>query len=190
MERRTFLKSSLLGGAGALAGLATRAHAAPSDMKITKVRVYNPTDSSGRSGWLNHSAIVVIVETDSGITGIGQGGTKDMIRDCAGSIIGEDPFRTEYLWQRMYRGTFYPPGREKLHALGALDCALWDIKGKALDAPVYQLLGGRSRDHVECYQSYGTLDIQGARAAARRARPGAERSPDEPPHEARSSRGA
>jgi L-alanine-DL-glutamate epimerase-like enolase superfamily enzyme len=68
----------------------------------------------------------------------------------------------------MYRGTFYPPGREKLHALGALDCALWDIKGKALDAPVYQLLGGRSRDHVECYQSYGTLDIRDARAAARR----------------------
>ena len=167
MERRTFLKSSLL-GAGALAGLARRAHAAPSDMKITKVRVYNPTDNSGRSGWLNHSAIVVTVETDSGITGIGQGGTKDMIRDCAGSIIGQDPFRTEYLWQRMYRGTFYPPGREKLHALGALDCALWDIKGKALDAPVYQLLGGRSRDHVECYQSYGTLDIRGARAAAQR----------------------
>lgn len=167
MERRTFLQSSLL-GAGALAGLAREAHAAPSDMKITRVRVYNPTDTSGRSGWLNHSAIVVAVETDSGITGIGQGGTRDMIQDCAGSIIGQDPFRTEYLWQRMYRGTFYPPGREKLHALGALDCALWDIKGKALDVPVFQLLGGRSRDHVECYQSYGTLDIRGARAAARR----------------------
>ena len=68
----------------------------------------------------------------------------------------------------MYRGTFYPPGREKIHALGALDCALWDIKGKALDTPVYQLLGGRARDHVECYQSYGTLDLTGARAAARR----------------------
>ena len=75
MERRTFLQSSLL-GAGALAGLTGRAHAAPSDMKITKVRVYNPTDKSGRSGWLNHSAIVVAVETDSGITGIGQGGSR------------------------------------------------------------------------------------------------------------------
>ena len=166
MERRTFLQSSML-GAGVLAGMGGRAQAAPSDMKITKVRVYNPTDTSGRSGWLNHSAIVVTVETDSGLTGIGQGGTKDMVQDCAGSIIGQDPFRTEYLWQRMYRGTFYPPGREKLHALGALDCALWDVKGKALDVPVYQLLGGKSRNHVECYQSYGTLDIRGARAAAR-----------------------
>jgi L-alanine-DL-glutamate epimerase-like enolase superfamily enzyme len=91
-----------------------------------------------------------------------------MIQDCAAAIIGQDPFRTEYLWQRMYRGTFYPPGREKIHALGALDCALWDIKGKALDAPVYQLLGGRSRDHIECYQSYGTLDKKGAKEAARK----------------------
>lgn len=167
MKRRIFLQSTLL-GAGGLAFSAQRTQSAPSDMKITRVRVYNPTDTSGRSGWLNHSAIIVTVETDAGITGIGQGGTRDMIRDCAGAIIGQDPFRTGHLWSRMYRGTFYPPGREKLHALGALDCALWDIKGKALDAPLYQLLGGRARNHVECYQSYGTLDRKGAKAAARK----------------------
>ena len=46
---------------------------------------------------------------------------------------------------------FYPPGREKLHALGALEMALWDIKGKALNVPVYELLGGATRDYVECY---------------------------------------
>jgi len=53
----------------------------------------------------------------------------------------------------MYRGWFYPAGREKLHALGALDLALWDIKGKMLGAPVYALLGGLTRDHVECYST-------------------------------------
>jgi L-alanine-DL-glutamate epimerase-like enolase superfamily enzyme len=53
----------------------------------------------------------------------------------------------------MYRGLFYPAGREKLHALGAIDLALWDIKGKALGVPVYELLGGLSRDHVECYST-------------------------------------
>jgi L-alanine-DL-glutamate epimerase-like enolase superfamily enzyme len=53
----------------------------------------------------------------------------------------------------MYRGYFYPPGREKLHALGALDLALWDIKGKALGLPVYELLGGLARDYVECYST-------------------------------------
>jgi L-alanine-DL-glutamate epimerase-like enolase superfamily enzyme len=46
---------------------------------------------------------------------------------------------------------FYPPGREKLHALGALEMALWDIKGKALGVPVYELLGGAAREYVECY---------------------------------------
>ena len=53
----------------------------------------------------------------------------------------------------MYRHYFYPPGREKVHALGAIDLALWDIKGKALGVPVYELLGGLARDHVECYST-------------------------------------
>jgi galactonate dehydratase len=167
MKRRAFLRSTLLGASG-LALFAQSAKPALSDMKIKKVRVYNPTDISGRSGWLNHSAIIALVETDAGITGIGQGGTKDMIQDCAGAIIGQDPFRTEFLWQRMYRGTFYPPGREKIHALGALDCALWDLKGKALNAPIYQLLGGRARDHIECYQTRGTLNLRVAREEARK----------------------
>jgi galactonate dehydratase len=167
MKRREFLQSALVGACGATA-VVTRAESTPSDMKIKKVRVYNPTDTSGISGWLNHSAIIVAVETDAGLTGFGQGGTKDMIQDCAGAIIGQDPFRTEYLWQRMYRGTFYPPGREKIHALGAIDCALWDIKGKALQAPLYQLLGGRARSYIECYQSLGTLDFKSAKSEARK----------------------
>jgi L-alanine-DL-glutamate epimerase-like enolase superfamily enzyme len=68
-------------------------------------------------------------------------------------LIGEDPARIQHLWQFLYRGFFYPAGREKLHALGALDLALWDIKGKALGVPVHALLGGRTRDHVECYST-------------------------------------
>ena len=51
----------------------------------------------------------------------------------------------------MNRAYFYPSGRERLHGLGALDMALWDIKGKALGVPVWELIGGRSRDYVECY---------------------------------------
>jgi galactonate dehydratase len=167
MERRRFLKSAVA-GVSALSGLAGKTGSATSDMKITRVRVYNPTGTTGTSGWLNHSAIIVTVETDSGLTGIGQGGTQDMIRDCAGAIIGQDPLRIEHLWQRMYRGTFYPPGREKIHALGALDCALWDLKGKVYGAPLYQLLGGKARDHIECYQSLGTLELKEAREAARK----------------------
>jgi galactonate dehydratase len=167
MERREFLKSTLAGACGVSTAV-SRAESVPSGMKITRVRVYNPTDTSGTSGWLNHSAIIVTVETDAGITGIGQGGTRDMIQDCAGAIIGQDPLRTEYLWQRMYRGTFYPPGREKIHALGALDCALWDIKGKFLRTPLYQLFGGRARNYIECYQSLGTLELKNAKSEARK----------------------
>jgi galactonate dehydratase len=86
-----------------------------------------------------------------GIIGIGEGGSKDMIEQCAQMMIGEDPFRIEHIWQNLYRGMFYPPREGKLHAVGALEMALWDIKGKALNVPVYELLGGATRDYLECY---------------------------------------
>ena len=86
--------------------------------------------------------MVCTVETDIGITGIGEGGSKDTLEQCAGTLIGKDPFKIEAIWQEMYIAWFYPPGREKMHALGALDLALWDIKGKALGLPVHEMLGG------------------------------------------------
>jgi galactonate dehydratase len=119
-------------------------------MKITCVRAYRPR---GANPLFNQSDVVVTVHTDEGIMGIGEGGARDTVEQCAGGLIGEDPARIQHLWQSLYRGWFYPAGREKLHALGALDLALWDIKGKALGVPVYELLGGRTRDHVECYST-------------------------------------
>ena len=86
--------------------------------------------------------MVCTVETDIGITGIGEGGSKDTLEQCAGTLIGKDPFKIEAIWQEMFIAWFYPPGREKTHALGAMDLALWDIKGKALKLPVHELLGG------------------------------------------------
>ena len=119
------------------------------DMKITRIRLYEARGM--RANMFNQSERIVTVETDGGIMGIGEGGTKDTIEATAAMIIGQDPGAIEYLWQRMYRGSFYPAGREKIHAVGALDLALWDIKGKALDVPVYSLLGGPTRRHLECY---------------------------------------
>src|SRR5690242_21551610 len=55
----------------------------------------------------------------------------------------------------MYMEWFYPPGREKIHAVGALDMALWDIKGKAFKAPVHQLLNGSVRNYMDCYPTGG-----------------------------------
>jgi L-alanine-DL-glutamate epimerase-like enolase superfamily enzyme len=117
-------------------------------MKITRIRAYSPKQSRPI---FNQSEQIVTVETDEGVTGIGEGGTRDTLQQCAGMLIGEDPGRIQHLWQMTYRGFFYPAGREKLHALGALDLALWDIKGKRLGAPVYDLLGGLTRRYIECY---------------------------------------
>ena len=119
-------------------------------MKITRIRVYTPRPANPT---FNQSDTVVTVETDEGLTGIGEGGTRDTVVQCAGVLIGEDASRIQHLWQVLYRGYFYPAGREKLHALGGLDLALWDLKGKALGVPVYELLGGRTRDYVECYST-------------------------------------
>ncbi len=119
-------------------------------MKITRIRIYRPQKPNPH---FNQSDLIVTVETDSGLTGIGEGGSPDTLEQCAGVLIGEDPRRIQHLWQVMYRSYFYPAGREKLHALGALDLALWDLKGKLLNAPVYELLGGLARDHLECYST-------------------------------------
>lgn len=149
MNRRTFLKRLGLGclGAGALA---STAQAALAKMKITRVRFYHAPNSRPM---FNQSFHIVTVETDSGLIGIGEGGSKDTIDECAAMIIGDDPTRIDHLWQTMFRGHFYPAGREKIDALGALDLALWDLKGKALDVPVHQLLGGASREYCECYST-------------------------------------
>jgi L-alanine-DL-glutamate epimerase-like enolase superfamily enzyme len=149
MQRRLFLQSVGLGGAAAVAASSKlSAAAALPPLKITRVRFYHNPKSPEH---FNQSFNIVTVETDQGVTGIGEGGSRDTISQCAAMIIGEDPFRIDHLWQMMFRGYFYPAGREKLDALGAIDLALWDIKGKALGVPVYELLGGLARDHVECY---------------------------------------
>jgi galactonate dehydratase len=147
IDRRSLFKR-LAGVAGLAAGLPRISEAALPKAKITRVKIYKPQDFNPT---FNQSNMVVTVETDAGLTGIGEGGTKDMLEQCAGSLIGQDPFRIERIWHEMFKAWFYPPGREKVHALGALDLALWDIKGKALDTPVHQLLGGMIRTHLECY---------------------------------------
>jgi galactonate dehydratase len=155
MHRRSFFAGGLALAGAVAAPLAaaplSKTPATPlGKMKIRRIRCYEPPRVNPT---FNQSDRIVTVETDAGITGIGEGGSKDMLEQCAAMLIGEDPSRIERLWQMLYRGYFYPAGREKLHALGALDLALWDIKGKALGVPVYELLGGLSRDHIECYST-------------------------------------
>ena len=153
MNRRSFVTSLAVGSAAAVGPLPL-ARAAMPKMKIAKVRVFAPPDPNPL---FNQSNLVVLVETDAGIAGIGEGGSKDTLEQCAGRLIGRDPQYIEKLWQDMSRAFFYPPGREKMHALGALDLALWDIKGKVLNQPVHAILGGMARNYCECYNTAGII---------------------------------
>src|SRR5215217_8650738 len=151
MNRRSFLTALTAASAFGLAR-PRPAFALLPKAKITRVRIYRPPNLNPL---FNQSNMVATVETNIGITGVGEGGSKDTLEQCAGTLIGQNPFRTEALWQESYIAWFYPPGREKAHALGALDLALWDIKGKALGVPVHELLGGSARNYCECYATGG-----------------------------------
>jgi galactonate dehydratase len=121
---------------------------------ITRVRVWSPPNPNPLP---SQSDMVVTVETDAGITGIGEGGLPDLLAPVAGRLIGQDPRYIERLWQDMSRAFFYPPGREKMHAIGALDLALWDIRGKAPGLPVHGVLGGVVRNYCELYNTSGVI---------------------------------
>ncbi|GAI16148.1 unnamed protein product, partial [marine sediment metagenome] len=102
--------------------------------------------------------LFVKVETDEGVYGIGEAGITwrewavgGAIRHLQSLLVGQDPFRTEFLWQQMHRGAFFPAEKILCSAMSAIDIALWDIKGKALNQPVYNLIGGLTRDRVVCY---------------------------------------
>lgn len=102
--------------------------------------------------------LFVVVDTDEGVYGVGEAGLTGRERAVMGAIehfepllLGEKPFRTERLWQLLFRGGFFPARHAVSAAISAVDIALWDIKGKALGVPVYELLGGPARDRVVCY---------------------------------------
>ena len=131
-------------------------------MKITNA--YVNITSPGRN------FVTLKVETDAGIYGLGDGTLNgrelavasyltDHLIPC---LIGRDPFQTEDTWQYFYRGAYWRRGPVTMAAIGAIDLALWDIKGKALKTPVYNLLGGKSREGVMVYAHANGKDIDHA----------------------------
>ena len=138
-------------------------------MKITNVEaIYVRQPEIRAQADSGQDAIIIKVHTDAGITGIGEVDSaplavKGYIEGpyshtlCKGLkhiLTGQDPFQTEYLWQRMYDENIYV-GRRGLaiHAMAGIDLALWDIKGKALGLPVWKLLGGGFHSKIRCYAS-------------------------------------
>lgn len=120
-------------------------------MKITELRTF--VVDAFRTNW-----VFVKVMTDEGLYGIGEGTLEykegtivAAIHDLEHGLIGKDPMNIELLWHDNYRDAYWRGGPVFMSALSAVDMALWDIKGKALGVPVWQLLGGKCRDKVPCY---------------------------------------
>lgn len=106
--------------------------------------------------------LFVRIETDTGIVGWGEpvlegraAAVAATVDELADYLIGKDPRLIEDHWTVLYRGGFYRGGGLHMSALAGLDQALWDIKGKALDVPVHELLGGRLRDRIRVYSWIG-----------------------------------
>jgi len=126
-------------------------------MKITDIKIFKmaaPTwHKAGTNNWL-----FVKIYTDSGIHGVGEGSLqyKDAaleaeILDFGKFLIGKDPFQIEFIWNSLYRRVTWTGGAVTMSAISAIDIALWDIKGKALDVPVYELMGGKVREKIPVY---------------------------------------
>jgi galactonate dehydratase len=130
-------------------------------MKITNVTPYVVAAEMPGVPEENWAWTFVVIETDEGVTGFGEstnwpGGGSFLAADAVvrmrDLLIGEDPADIERLWHKMYRAYTYLGARGlPTTAISGIDIALWDIKGKALGRPVYDLLGGRMRDNVRLY---------------------------------------
>lgn len=117
--------------------------------------------------------VTVVIETDNGLRGVGDATLNGRELAVASYLddhilpllIGRDPRQTEDIWHGLYKGAYWRRGPVGMTAIGAIDIALWDIKGKALDTPVYDLLGGRARRGVTVYGHANGATIEDAVAA-------------------------
>ena len=129
-------------------------------MKSTQIDIMTPRIQENPM-W---RPILCRIHTDEGIYGDGEAAlaygiaspaAAGMIRDLATLIIGMDPLDSEVIWDKLYKSTFWGQngGPVVFAGISALDIALWDIKGKAFNVPVYKLLGGKRRDNLRTYAS-------------------------------------
>ena len=121
------------------------------------------TDIKPLPVWVgNRNQLVVKVETDEGIHGLGESGLSGRelavigaLRHFREFLVGKDPMQIGRIWQELYRSQYFEGGRVLLATQSAIDIALYDILGKALNVPVYQLLGGKQREVIPCFATAG-----------------------------------
>lgn len=143
-------------------------------MKITSVKSFlmqagSPKETAWAAGGLSTAGarnwLFVKIYTDAGVTGIGECSgwprvTEGAVRDLEHILVGQDPTHIERLWQRMHTAMMGhgQTGVVGYGALSGLDMALWDIKGKVLNTPVWNLLGGKVRDRIRAYSHASTVE--------------------------------
>jgi len=152
-------RRSVIAGAltGALAEKAAAAPVSPKDnLKITRLETFLV-----KPRWL-----FLKIHTNAGIVGLGEPITEGRALTCAQAVkevepylVGKDPRRVAHHWQAIYRHAFYRGGPILTSVLSGIDQALWDIKGKALGVPVYELLGGPTRNRIRVYAHAGTPEL-------------------------------
>lgn len=155
VNRRSLIRSAFAGAGLAAfdpAASGAQSNAAPispkENLKITRLETFLV-----KPRWL-----FLKIHTNAGIVGLGEPITEGRALTCAEAVkevepylIGKDPRHVVHHWQAIYRHAFYRGGPILTSALSGIDQALWDIKGKALGVPVYELLGGPTRDRVRVY---------------------------------------
>ncbi len=116
------------------------------------------------------------IETDNGLVGWGEPiveGRADTVRAAVSEamryLLGRDPRRIEDHWQTLYRGAFYRGGPVLMSAISGIDQALWDIKGKFYNTPIYELLGGAVRDKIRVYRGVGGDSVADIKASVEAA---------------------
>ena len=159
MDRRAFLTKGIGGLLGTYTLFPRRVSAElPSDLVVTELKVIPVW-----TGSMNY--VFVKLYTNHGITGVGEGGLRGRaatmiaaIQEHERYIVGKNPLQIEKHWQAMYRWPRWRGGPILNSAVSAVDIALWDIAGKILDAPIYQLLGGAAKDKIRLYVSGGSAE--------------------------------
>ncbi len=162
-SRRSFL-SVLAGPALAMV---------PRNLKITGVEVL--TTNPGRAAAGNY-VLVKVVTSEPGLHGWGDatctgselGVAKFLEEHLAPALIGRNPMRIEDIWQTLFFLPYYRSGSVHMSAVSGVDMALWDIKGKVADLPVYELLGGKARNRLLTYTSTGGRDFREVEDGVRR----------------------
>ena len=124
------------------------------DVRITGLQTYVVNASPGGGNWV----FVKVLTNQDGLHGVGEGTVTSKAQTIAAAIeeherfvVGQDPRNIEWLWQAMYRYPRWRGGPVLNSAISAIEMALWDIKGKLLGVPVWQLLGGAARDRIRLY---------------------------------------